>query len=101
MWWFARATSRPSVFTLRGTLNVLFAGAIAGVVGSVLLIALRRVLPARSAWRGALFALLCYLVAMPGFRPPLPLVFGLFAPAFLGYGLALVFLDAHVQKAAG
>jgi len=31
----------------------------------------------------------CYVIAIPGFRPPQPLVFALFAPAFLVYGVVL------------
>jgi len=36
-----------------------------------------------------LFGVVCYVIATPGFRPPRPLVFVLFAPAFLAYGVVL------------
>ena len=86
---FALATTRSAGFTLRGSLNVVFAGAIAGAVGSVLLIATDRFMPKRLWVRALSFAALCYLIATPGFRPPQLLVFALFAPAFLAYGVVL------------
>ena len=97
---FALATARPAGFSLRGTLNVTLAGAIAGVVGALLLMAVQRFLPTRLWPRALVFAVLCYALAIPGFRPPVALVFALFAPAFLAYGVALVFLDRHFRKAA-
>ncbi|HEX9579670.1 MAG TPA: hypothetical protein VF970_01060 [Gemmatimonadales bacterium] len=100
MWLFALATSRPPAFTLRGTLGVTLAGAIAGVIGSFFLMALRRFLPVRAALRGLAFAILCYLLAIPGFRPPVPLVFALFAPVFLAYGVVLVTVEARLARAA-
>ena len=86
---FALATTRSAGFTLRGSLNVVFAGAIVGAVGGVLVVATDRFLPKRLWVRALSFAALCYLIAIPGFRPPRPLVFALFAPAFLLYGVAL------------
>jgi hypothetical protein len=87
---FALATGRPSVFTLGGSLNVVFAGAIAGAIGGLLLGLTRRFFSTRLWLRGLSFGVLCYLIAIPGFRPATPLVFGLFAPLFLAYGLATV-----------
>jgi len=95
---FALATAEPGGFSLRGTLHVIFAGAVAGVAGGVLLLATGRFLGARMWLRGLAFSALCYLVATPGFRPPRPLVFALFAPAFLAYGFALVMLDGRLAK---
>ena len=92
---FALATARPPAFSPGGTLNVILAGAIAGVVGGVLLLLVGRFLPARIWLRGLVFAVLCYVLASPGFRPARPLVFTLFAPAFLAYGFALVTADAR------
>jgi hypothetical protein len=86
---FALTNPRPAGFTLRGSLMVVLAGAIAGVVGGVLLVVTERFMPKRLWLRGALFAALCYVVAIPGFRPPQPLVFALFAPLFLAYGVVL------------
>lgn len=86
---FALATARPPAFTLRGSLMVVFAGAIAGALGGVLLAVSERFMPERLLRRSVLFAALCYLVAIPGFRPPQPLVFALFAPVFFAYGLVL------------
>ena len=86
---FALATARSAGFTLRGSLNVVFAGAIAGAIGGLLLAVVERFLPQRPSLRGVLFATLCYLIATPGFRPPRPLVFALFAPAFFAYGVVL------------
>jgi uncharacterized membrane protein YkvI len=97
---FALATARPPGFGLRGTLNVILAGAIAGMVGALLLIAVRRFLPARLWPRALVFAVLCYTLAIPGFRPPVALVFVLFAPVFLAYGITLVFLERHFRTAA-
>ncbi len=96
---FALATSRPAAFSVGGTLNVTLAGAITGILGSVLLITLRRLLPARRLLRGLVFAALCYLVASPGFRPPRPLVFALFGALFVAYGVVLVILDARLGNA--
>ena len=86
---FALATARSAGFTLRGSLNVVFAGAVAGAMGGILLALIERFLPRRRWLRAVLFAAACYLIATPGFRPPRPLVFALFAPAFLGYGVVL------------
>jgi len=86
---FALVTTGSGGFTLRGSLNVVFAGAMAGAVGGILLALIDRFLPQRLWLRGMLFAAVCYLMATPGFRPPRPLVFALFAPAFLAYGMVL------------
>jgi len=86
---FALATARSAGFTLRGSLNVVFAGAIAGAIGGMLRAVIDRFMPQRLWLRGVLFAGICYLIATPGFRPPRPLVFALFAPAFLAYGVVL------------
>jgi hypothetical protein len=86
---FALATARPGTFTLPGSLNIVFAGAIAGAIGGLLFAGIDRFMPQRVGLRGVLFSALCYLIATPGFRPPQPLVFALFAPTFLGYGMVL------------
>src|SRR5437773_5277420 len=91
---FALATGRFPTFSVRGTLNVVLAGAIAGAVGGVILFALARRLPKRAWLRGLTFSGVCYLVAIPGFTPPQPLVFVLFAPAFLAYGFTVAILWA-------
>jgi len=89
---FGLATGRPSGFSVGGTFSVILWGAIAGFVGGMLLVAAARFLPALLRFRGLIFGLLCYVVATPGFRPPQLLVFALFAPTFLGYGVATVML---------
>ena len=94
---FAVATARPSMFTLGGSLNVVFAGAIAGTLGGVLLALTARFLPRRLLWRCASFGVLCYLIAIPGLRPPVPLVFTLFAPLFLAYGMITVWLASRIS----
>lgn len=86
---FALATNRPEAFTLGGSLNVVIAGAIAGGIGGIVLAAIQRLMPRRLWLRGVLFAVICYLIAIPGFRPPKLLVFALFAPVFLAYGMVL------------
>ena len=86
---FALATARSAGFTVRGSLNVVFAGAIAGAIGGLLLVVIERFLPQRSRLRGVLFGVVCYVIATPGFRPPRLIVFALFAPAFLAYGVVL------------
>ena len=96
MFLFAIATARSSVFSLRGSLNVVFAGAIAGTIGGLVLALTDRLLPKQLLRRGLVFAVLCYLIAIPGFRPPRPLVFALFAPLFLGYGMVAVWLANRV-----
>ena len=93
---FALATGRFPTFSVHGTLNVVLAGAIAGAVGGLILFAFARWLPERPWLRGLTFSAVCYLVAIPGFRPPQPLVFALFAPAFLAYGFTVVMLWARV-----
>ena len=100
MYLFATATARVSVFTVRGALNVVLAGAIAGAVGGLLLALTDRILPKQFLWRGLVFGVLSYLVAIPGFRPPLPLVFALFAPCFLAYGMVAAWLADRVRVAA-
>src|SRR5439155_1317667 len=66
---FALATGRFPTFSVHGTLNVVLAGAIAGAVGGLILFALARWLPERPWLRGLTFSAVCYLVAIPGFRP--------------------------------
>lgn len=88
----AVASGRPSGFSVGGTLSVIVSGAIAGVIGGILLFAFAQFVPALLRVRGLIFGLLCYLVATPGFRPPQLLVFALFVPTFLGYGIATVLL---------
>src|SRR2546422_2696966 len=89
---FALATGRIPSFSARGTLTVVLAGAVAGAVGGLILFALARLLPRRPWLRGLTLGAVCYVVAIPGFRPPQPLVFALFAAAFLAYGLTLAVL---------
>jgi len=93
---FALATARPTTLSLRGTLTVVTFGAIAGAIGALVLLAVARWLPGPPWLRGLVFGALCYLLASPGFRPPRPLVFALFAPAFLGYGLVFVAVWARL-----
>ena len=95
---FALASGRPGAFSLRGTLNVVFAGAVAGVIGGALFWAVERWLPRRSLLRGLAFGLLCFAIASPGIRPPQLLTFGLFAPFFLGYGLLLAYAWVRVAR---
>ena len=95
---FALATARASAFTLRGTLNVMFAGAIAGSIGGVLFLVVGRFLPARIWLRGLVFAGVCYVLATPGFRPARPLVFALFGPPFVAYALALATADEYLVR---
>jgi len=93
---FALATGRFPTFSVRGALNVVLAGAMAGAVGGLILFALARWLPKPPWLRGLTFSAVCYLVAIPGFRPPQPLVFALFAPVFLAYGFTVVMLWGRV-----
>lgn len=88
----ALAASTPPGFSFGGTFSVVLSGAIAGVIGSVLLFAAAQFVPVLLRVRGLIFGLLCYLVATPGFRPPQLLVFALFAPTFFAYGIATVLL---------
>ena len=50
---------------------------------------------ASAAGRGLVFGALLLAVYSPGIRPPWPLTFALFAPAFLAYGLLLSVLWAR------
>ena len=95
---FAVATGRPGAFSLRGTLTVVFAGAVAGLIGGVLFWAVERWLPRRTLPRGLAFGLLCFGIASPGIRPPQLRTFGLFAPFFLGYGLVVAYAWARVAR---
>jgi hypothetical protein len=83
----ALAGGRPGSFSLRGTLTVVLAGAVAGLVGGVLFWAVQRYLPGHTLSRGAVFGILCLAIAAPGIRPPRALAFGAFAPFFLAYGV--------------
>src|SRR3989442_4251079 len=56
---FAVATGRPHAFSLRGTLTVVFAGAVAGPIGGVLFWAVGPWLPAPPRLPGLMFDLLC------------------------------------------
>lgn len=87
---FALATARPPTFSVRGTLTVVLYGALAGTVGALVLLGVARFLPKHPWLRGLAFSVLCYVLASPGFTPPRPLLFALFAPAFLAYGLVFV-----------
>ncbi|MEX2179193.1 MAG: hypothetical protein WD801_10815 [Gemmatimonadaceae bacterium] len=95
---FAVATMRQWGITFGGTMSVVLSGAIAGAIGGALLALTGRWLPQRRWLRGLAFAVLCYVVAIPGFRPPTPLVFGLFAPWFLFYGMATVWLTLRLSR---
>jgi hypothetical protein len=94
MFGFARQTGRPSIWTLRGTLTVALSGSIAGALAALLFLAVHRwLLPrARPIVRGLAAGALTLLVASPGIRPPWPLTFALFAPAFLAFGVGFVCL---------
>jgi len=94
---FALATGRPSGFSVGGTFSVILSGAIAGLVGGVILVGAARFVPVLLRFRGMIFGLLCYLLASPGFRPPQLLVFALFAPIFLAYGVATIMLYERVD----
>jgi len=96
----ALAAGRPPGFSFGGTLSVILSGAIAGFVGGVLLFAAARFVPAVLRFRGLIFGVFCYALATPGFRPPQPLVFALFAPTFLAYGVATVMLYERVARSA-
>src|SRR5437867_12904821 len=78
---FALATARSAGFTVRGSLNVVVAGAIAGAIGGLLLAVIERFLPLRPWLRGGLSGVVCYLIASRRFRPPQPLVCGRFPPS--------------------
>ncbi len=97
---FAHFTVRPSVWTLGGSLSVAFSGAIAGAAAAVLYLLIGRwFLPrAPAIIRGLAFGALTLLVLSPGIRPPSPLTFALFAPAFLLYGVVFVAMVLRFQK---
>jgi len=95
---FVVATGRPGAFSVRGTLTVVFAGAVAGFVGGALFWTVGRWLPRRPLLRGLAFGLLCFAIASPGIRPPQLLTFGLFAPFFLGYGLVVAYAWARIAR---
>jgi len=95
---FALATARTGAFTLRGSVTVVLFGAIAGAIGGLLFAMVERFMPQRLWLRGVLFSGLCYLIAIPGFRPPQLLVFALFALAFLGYGVVLALAWERVVR---
>lgn len=97
MYLFTIATGRPSVFSMSGSLNVVLAGTVAGTLGGLVLGLTEPLLPKRLLTRGVVFAVLCYLIAIPGFRPPQPLVFGLFGLLFLAYGIVTVWLASRVH----
>jgi hypothetical protein len=92
MWAFAEFTDRPNLVTPRGTLMVGFAGAIAGSIAAMLYLLVGRWLVPRASTflRGLAFGALTLIVASPGIRPPWPLTFALFTPAFLLYGVLFV-----------
>jgi hypothetical protein len=96
----ALASGRPPGFSFGGTLSVILSGAIAGAIGGILLFAAAQFVPALLRVRGLIFGLLCYGLATPGFRPPQLLVFALFAPTFLGYGVATVMLYERFTRDA-
>ena len=82
-------------------MSVVFSGAIAGAVGGLVLALIHRFLRGGVWLRGLGFGVLCYLIAVPGFRPPQLLVFVLFAPLFLAYGFATIWTrERSVRDAA-
>lgn len=100
MYGFAQFTGRPDIVTLWGVLSVGVAGSIAGIVAAILYLLISRWFLPRTPTlgRGAAFGLMTLLVASPGIRPPRPLTFALFTPAFLLYGLAFVFLAGRLDS---
>ncbi|HEX2722090.1 MAG TPA: hypothetical protein VHM24_04175 [Gemmatimonadaceae bacterium] len=103
MFGFAQLTERPNVWTLGGTVNVGFAGSVAGVFAAMLFVLTERWLLPRAGvlMRGAVFGVLTLLVLSPGIRPPWPLTFALFVPAFLAYGTGFVAIWSYWRRRAG
>lgn len=97
----ALAAGRPPGFSFGGTFSVILSGAIAGFVGGVLLLVAARFIPVLLRFRGLIFGLVCYALATPGFRPPELVVFVLFAPTFLAYGVATVMLYERFVRREG
>ena len=97
----ALAAGRPSGFSFGGTFSVILSGAIAGFVGGVLLFVAARLVPVLLRFRGLVFGLFCYALATPGFRPPELVVFALFAPTLLAYGVATVMLYERFARREG
>jgi hypothetical protein len=92
---FAVVTSRSGAFSVGGTMTVITAGAIAGLVGGALRWLADRPLrhSVRRSWlRGAIFGSLFFAVASPGVRPPWLMNFLLFGACFLVYALLLEWL---------
>ena len=82
----AHREHRPvMVFTIPGTLTVIFAGTVAGIGAGLIYYMLRRFI--RERWiRTVLFVLICGLIAWRGVHGLLPV------PQLMFMGLALIFL---------
>jgi len=82
----ARVAGSPGGFSFGGTLTVVFLGAVSGLAGALVLLALRSVVRTRPLLRGVLFWAFLILVTLRGLRPldaqrvilffPLVLIFG-------------------------
>jgi hypothetical protein len=66
---FGLATNHPAAFTVAGSINVVFAGAVAGALGGILLTIIQRFLPQLRWLRGVLFAVICYLISKHAVKP--------------------------------
>ena len=85
-------------FSWGGTMTVVLLGALSGLVGALVLMGVRSLLPRRAALRGIIYWAFLILVALRGLNPLDPQRLLLFMPLILLYGITLQVLSCEVAR---
>ncbi len=91
----AVVSGAPPGFSVGGSLTVVLLGAGAGLVGALILLALRWLLPGRRLLQTILFYSIVVLIALRGLRPIDRQRLALFMPLVLAFGALLRLLGGR------
>ncbi|HET7737860.1 MAG TPA: hypothetical protein VFK32_04730 [Tepidiformaceae bacterium] len=84
---FTDAEATVGDFTFEGTANLMLAGTVAGVLGGLLYLGIRRWLPVPSQWNGVAFSVFTLVTVGNALFDPANADFQIFEPAILVLGL--------------
>ena len=90
----------PPTFSFGGSLRVVLMGALCGLVGGLILMGLRSLLPKRWLLRTLLFYLIIVLITLRGLRPVDTQRLVLFIPLVLVYGFLVRILSRRCADCA-
>ena len=82
----ALVQGRAPGFTIGGTTTVVFLGAVCGLVGCLIFVGLRALLPGNRLVRGVLFWVILVLITLRGLHPLDVPKLAFFLPLVIGYG---------------